>query len=101
MSTQVLKNTRHWSSLSEQYATGDVLLRHLRMGWILENVELAVFPRTGYGQIHVYRFHLIKGKSQLQMSVVANPVVMRLVEESGFANIAHREHSQLVREIAY
>lgn len=101
MNTHTLRNKRHWSPSSEPYATGDVLVRHLHMGWTVQHVELVVFPCTGYRQISVHRFSLAKEGCELQMSVVTNPTVMRLVEEFSCFRMPDCEQQRLVQQTAW
>jgi hypothetical protein len=76
---------RHWSASSEKYTTGDVLLRYLRTGWEPSTVQMHVHSYRGGRCGGVCEFVLKKDHRILIMSVVANPIVIRLVEQYGLA----------------
>ena len=74
--------SRHWSPTSQAYAPADVLQRYLRTGWKLENLAaVESFYYAGYRRVDVYYFTLTRGEEKIDMPVLRNPVVMRLIEE--------------------
>ena len=75
-------NYRHWSPNSQTYAPADVLVRHLRTGWTLEPMAaVETFYYAGYRRVDVYFFTLKKDDTTLEMPVLGNPAVRRLIEE--------------------
>jgi hypothetical protein len=75
---------RHWSADSEAYAPADVLLQHLRAGWKLDElVAIETFYYAGYRRSDIYYFTLQKDGKTIEMPVLANPAVFRIVKEYG------------------
>ena len=73
---------RHWSPNSQTYAPADVLVRHLRTGWTLDTIAaVETFFYAGYRRVDVYYFTLRNGEASLEMPVLGNPAVRRLIEE--------------------
>ena len=73
---------RHWSRESQTYAPADVLLHLLRAGWSLEPLAaVETFFYAGYRRVDVYYFTLRHGEETLEMPVLANPAVRRLIEQ--------------------
>jgi len=74
--------SRHWSPGSQTYAPADVLQRYLRRGWKLaELAAVESFYYAGYRRVDVYHFTLLHGEEHIDMPVLGNPVVYRLIEE--------------------
>lgn len=74
--------SRHWSPASQAYAPADILLRYLRTGWKLENMAaVESFYYAGYRRVDVYHFMLKREQETVEMPVLMNPVVTRLIEE--------------------
>lgn len=83
---------RHWSSQSQAYAPADVLLNHIREGWTLDSlVAIETFYYAGFRRIDVFYFTLpLRRNAQtLEIPVVANPVVTRLIQECGLTCWLH------------
>jgi hypothetical protein len=75
---------RHWSPESETYTTADVLLQYLCLGWKLDDkVSAETYYHAGYRRSDVYYFTLKQNGVTLQMPVLANPVVRRIVRDHG------------------
>ena len=75
---------RHWSPTSQPYAPAHVLLQYLRYGWKADNtVFIKSFCCLGSRSVAVYYFLLTWDAEQVWMPVLANPVVRRLIQESG------------------
>lgn len=75
---------RHWSPESEKFGSGDALLHALDSGWHIDGVIFRQeFWHRGGRRVPVYHFHLHRADSAVQMAVVENPRVARLVSESG------------------
>src|SRR5258707_6138764 len=73
---------RHWSRESQTYAPADVLLHQIRSGWSLEPLAaVETFFYAGYRRVDVYYFTLRRGDETLEMPVLANPAVKRLIEQ--------------------
>jgi len=76
------EDRRHWCPVSEKYAPADVLLQYLREGWELDMlVAVETFYFAGYRCSDIYYFTLHQEDMTLEMPVLANPIVLRLVEE--------------------
>ena len=74
--------SRHWSPASQAYAPADVLQRYLRTGWKLENLAaVESFYYAGYRRVDIYYFTLKRNEETIEMPVLRNPVVTRLIEE--------------------
>ena len=72
---------RHWSPESEPYAPAVVLLQYLRLGWRLDNlVGVETFFCSGYLRCDVYYFTLQSDTGTLEIPVLANPAVFKVVE---------------------
>jgi hypothetical protein len=79
---------RHWSADSEAYAPADVLLQHLRAGWKLDElVAIETFYYAGYRRSDIYYFTLQKDGKTIEMPVLANPTVFRIVKERGLTTV--------------
>jgi hypothetical protein len=75
---------RHWSPESEAYATADVLLQYICLGWKLDDkVPAETYYHAGYRRSDVYYFTLKQNGTSIQMPVLVNPVVRRLVRDHG------------------
>ncbi|MCC7446885.1 MAG: hypothetical protein IT324_05675 [Anaerolineae bacterium] len=73
---------RHWCPVSEKYAPADVLLDYLRQGWELDKlVAVETFYFAGYRCSDIYYFTLYRDDLSCEMPVLANPIVLRVVEE--------------------
>jgi len=73
---------RHWSSASQAYAPGDVLVRHLVEGWAISPiVGLEEYFHAGVRRVDIYHFELLKDDRTLTIPVQSNPVVRRLITE--------------------
>src|SRR5579859_506437 len=76
------ENYRHWSPSSQTYAPADVLVRYLRTGWSLDPMAaVETFFYAGYRRVDVYYFTLRNADQTLEMPVLGNPAVRRLLEE--------------------
>ncbi len=74
---------RHWSPTSQTYAPADVLMSHLQTGWRLDGLAgVESFWHAGVRRVDVYYFTLVRGDERLEMPVLANPTVFRLIEEN-------------------
>ncbi len=75
-----------WSPRSQTYAAADMLLSHLRNGWMLHPlVAVESIWHAGVRRVDVYYFTLLHGDEHLEMPVLANPVVFRLIEDHGLS----------------
>jgi hypothetical protein len=72
----------HWNPQSERYATVDVLLEHLRIGWQLADyAEMVRYYFGGQRHIDLYHFTLYRGQSQTTIPVLSNPVMLSIVKQ--------------------
>ncbi len=72
---------RHWCPESEPYASADVLIQYLRLGWALDKlVAVETIYHTARRQSNVYYFTLHLDDRILEMPVLANPVVLDLIK---------------------
>ncbi len=82
------EGARHWSP-AEGYAPASVLLRMLAEGWqVVEPVEVTPYWYSEGRHIDVFTFSLARGDDHIQVPVLGNPVVCRLIEERQF----HTQH---------
>ena len=73
---------RHWSPQSQNYASADILVQYLANGWTVESPAVVEsHSATGARRSEVYHFHLIRNEQDIEMPVLANPVVSRLIEQ--------------------
>ncbi len=71
---------RHWSPGCEEYAGGDALLTLLRNGWDADDtVYIEDFWHSGARLVVVYHFDLRRGEAVLELPVLSNPFVRRLI----------------------
>lgn len=71
---------RHWSPRSEQFAGGDALLTAIERGWeFKETVMREVYWHGGSRGVAIYHFTLRKGDREIEMPVIENPYVTRLL----------------------
>jgi hypothetical protein len=76
----------HWSQQSQVYASAEVLTQRMRDGWRLGDVAaVETFYYGGYRWVEVYYFTLLRGESRMELPVLANPVVLRLIHERGLS----------------
>jgi hypothetical protein len=72
---------RHWCPQSQPYAPADMLLQYLRVGCKLDClVTVEAFYCAGQWRVDIYVFTLRRGENQVEMPVVANPVVLNTVK---------------------
>ena len=70
----------HWSQESQTYAAAATLLEYLRQDWQLDPlIAVESFFHHGGRHVDVYYFTLNKNGHQIEMPVLANPAVFRLV----------------------
>lgn len=77
------QHPRHWSSLSEDYASGDVLYSVLSDQWRVVDNKVLV-ERVNFGRdrwTHLYHFVLQKGDCRLRLAVLQNPFVDKLIRD--------------------
>ena len=75
---------QHWSPTSQPYAPAHVLLQYLRYGWKIDRtIFIKSFRCLSCRSVNVYYFLLIRGAERVWMPVLENPVIWRLVQESG------------------
>ncbi len=87
---------RHWSPESEPYASADVLIQYLRMGWVLDKlVAVETIYHTAHRRSNVYYFTLHRDEQTVEMPVLANPVVLDLLKRNRLTtlriNVAREE----------
>lgn len=72
----------HWSPESQTYTTADVLLQYLRDAWTLRrNVVVETFGCSSYRRVSVYHFVLQKGSRRIELPIIENPIVQRLMRQ--------------------
>jgi hypothetical protein len=72
---------RHWCRESEPIAPAEVLLQYLRWGWELDNlVGVEVYYHAGCRRSDVYCFTLGRDDDTIEIPVLANPAVFRVVD---------------------
>jgi len=73
---------RHWAPESQTYAPADVLQQYLRNGWQLDSLAaVETFYMAGYRRSDIYYFTLRREDEFIEMPVLANPVVFRIIQE--------------------
>jgi hypothetical protein len=76
---------RHWSPRSERFAGGDSLMTALLRGWSIgDTVVCERFYHGGSRPVAVYHFRLKKDDREINMPVIENPYVTRLLYMSPF-----------------
>lgn len=72
---------RYWHGGSQEYAGGDQLLTVLRQGWQMDRVVYRIdYPLSDGRQISVYHCILRREDQKLTMPVIANPIVLRVLD---------------------
>ncbi len=87
---------RHWSPDSEPYASADVLIQYLRLGWIVDKlVAVETVYHSARRSSNVFYFTLSLNGQTIEMPVLANPVVLDLLKRHKLTtlriNVAHEE----------
>jgi hypothetical protein len=91
---------RHWDSQSEQYTGGDSLSTALYQGWALaETVEMAEYWYAGTRRVAVYHFRLERDGACVNMPVIGNPFVERLLSEQGCRVVALGERQPVEADV--
>lgn len=76
---------RHWSPESQVYAPGDALAHLISDGWqVYGKVIVQTYACLSRSCTQVYHFVLVRNDEHLDLRVVANPAVRRLVQERQF-----------------
>ncbi len=75
-------NYHYWSPRSQTYAPANVLMHYLQRGWRLDPLAaVESFWHAGVRRVDVYYFTLLNSDERIEMPVLANPAVFRLIEE--------------------
>jgi len=75
-------NRHHWSQQSQTYATAATLLHYLRRNWQLDPLAaVESFYHYGGRHVDVYYFTLTRSNRQVEMPVLANPPIFRLIAQ--------------------
>ena len=70
----------HWSETSQMYATATILLKYLHQDWQLApQVVVESFSCYGGRHVDIFYFTLTKNGQQIELPVLSNPVVRRLI----------------------
>ena len=73
---------RHWAPQSQAYAPADILLQYLATGWEIDNpAAVETYYCAGVRRADVYLFSLRRAGDHVEMPVLANPAVSRLIEK--------------------
>ena len=73
-------STQHWSYSSEKHAGGDNLMTALSRGWKLDDtVKVETVWYAGMRSSTIYHFTLTRDGQQIDMPVLSNPYVNRMV----------------------
>ena len=75
----------HWHPKSQPYASGHQLNSKLNNGWIIDNIVFRTehHVQVTHRTITFYVIVLIKDGEKLNMPVLANPFVDRIVKKAG------------------
>ena len=73
---------RYWSPASQSHAAGDQLLRYLKAGWTPDSTVRIETRWFGEAR-HTLIYHLIlrRGGQQLEMPVLASPLIRRMMRD--------------------
>jgi hypothetical protein len=75
------ETTRHWAPESEKYAGGDALITALRRNWkVAGPVYQEDFWHSGARLVTVYHFTLRCQDGEMDMPVITNPYVRRVLQ---------------------
>ena len=73
---------RHWSAKSQPFASAEVLSQYFREGWTLhDRIIVEVFRCPSRQRAELYSFMLVRDTDYIVVPVVANPLVLHLLEE--------------------
>lgn len=79
---QAEERQRHWARSTQEFAPADVLITHLQNGWQFVNpAAVETFYSGGFRRADIYYFTLQRGEEIVEMPVLANPKISRLIEE--------------------
>lgn len=73
--------TQHWHPNSESYAGVDNLITFLEQGWDIARCVETRHWYAGQRSICIYRFYLERDAERLEMPVINNPYVMRIIKQ--------------------
>jgi hypothetical protein len=77
---------RHWCPTSEKFASGDALLSLMDAGWRPEQIVfLPEYSLSSGRYARVYQFHLFDDQHMIEMCVVQNPFVERIIAKMGLS----------------
>lgn len=73
---------QHWSQDSERFGGGDALITAMMMGWELEPTIYMEYKHFGGNRrVRVYHCRLTNRSEEMEMPVVHNPYVNRLIRQ--------------------
>ena len=86
----------HWHPQSQPYASGHQLNSKLNNGWVIDNIVFRTEHRVQvtHRTITFYVVVLIKDGEKLNMPVLANPFVDRVVKEAGVKIFTVERHNK-------
>lgn len=71
---------RHWSPLSEKFAGGDCLITAISRGWqVVGDIYREEFWHAGTRLTTVFHFTLQRGDETMNMPIISNPHVRRII----------------------
>jgi hypothetical protein len=78
----VTRRYRHWSPLSEKYTGGDALLTAMDRGWRVQSrIQCQEHWHGDSRRICIYSVELNRGDETLNMAIIDNPFVTRLIDD--------------------
>lgn len=76
-------NQHHWEQTSQTYATAATLLHYVRKQWKTDAlVVVQSFAQRGGRYVNVYYFTLTREDRRIEMPVLANPPIERLIVQN-------------------
>ncbi len=93
---------RHWCDTSEMFAGGDALLTAMQNDWVAEETCYEEqYWQAGTRLVTVYHFTLHNDDETLQMGVITNPYVRRVIREQNFKVVPFEQAPRAQHETRY
>lgn len=86
---------RHYHASSEPFASGDTLQTLLYRGWQpAKGLRRHVYWLSAMRSVTVYEFQLHRGKEVIQIPILVNPFVLRMVNDLGLYIEMQEDHEE-------
>lgn len=95
LDVEYLDVQQHWCPSSEQYGGGDCLITLISAGWVLaERIYIEYKRFNGNRRTTIYHCRLTRGEDTMEMPVIENPYVARLVWQRQLIQINNEQEHE-------